>query len=726
VIPSLFTVLLEAVVRALIAGAAVWAGLRLFRMRNPVAEKAAWGLVLAAAVAMPVLMRWQGGPGWASIKIAAPAWARMPHEIRPQARADAALTQPVAAQETAAQTVDELKIEQESERESRFADTATPLPDSRALPYTEPERLPSTAPAAAVAANKPEAAHGLSWILRICWVVYFGICGLLLGRLAWGLISSLRLWMEATPVDAGTRENFPAATGVCWSERVSSPVNIGSGILLPADYAEWDEEKLRVVLAHEQSHVKQRDYYLQILAGLYAAMTWFSPLGWWLKHKLSELSEAISDRAGLDAATSPSAYAGLLLEFAALPRPTVNGVAMAHSKNLTQRIERLLNDASFRRGFAGGRRALPALVLPVVLIAATALVRVQAAVVPQQASSAQPATTGQANPQPAQVNDATPAQAPEPEAAPAPAAPAAAPEAVPSPDASPEAAPAPPAAPAPGDGPQGPPAVAPMAPMPPMPRAPHVHVEVHVPHGPEMARVHGFAFNQDFDFSGFGDGEPYAIVGDPGSAPRFFGEWDVDRNAEVEKARQIAHGHFLLFRRDGKSYVIDDPAIVNQAEEMDKARQDMSAQMKALGKQMRDAGQQARDEAQKARDEARKARETAANIPTPDISKEIAALDASAASLKEKQGGTVSREQLQEMQRQVMELQRRIMQAEFKINFNFNTNENWKMFSEAQGKFGAQMGELGAKMGQTMRENHQKMTSIIDESLKNGKARPVQ
>jgi len=52
-----------------------------------------------------------------------------------------------------------------------------------------------------------------------------------------------------------------------------SPVNIGSGIVLPADFANWGEEKLRVVLAHERSHVRQGDFYLQLFAGLYAAIS---------------------------------------------------------------------------------------------------------------------------------------------------------------------------------------------------------------------------------------------------------------------------------------------------------------------------------------------------------------------------------------------------------------------------------------------------------------------
>ncbi len=259
--------------------------------------------------------------------------------------------------------------------------------------------------------------------LAIGWVFYLGVCAAMLLRLLWGLASSLRLWMESKPIAMPSSLDLPDSVPMRWSQRIASPVNIASGILLPADYAEWDEEKLCVVVAREYSHIRQRDFYLQILAGLYASLTWFSPLGWWLKRKLSELGEAISDRAGLDAATSPSAYAELLLEFAALPRPALNGVAMAHSTNLPHRIERLLNDSSFRLAFAGGRRALITMLVPAALIAATAMVRVQAAVTPQQADSSlaaklaqdqaasQPATTGQtsgqatgqANPEPAQV-----------------------------------------------------------------------------------------------------------------------------------------------------------------------------------------------------------------------------------------------------------------------------------------------------------------------------------
>ena len=191
------------------------------------------------------------------------------------------------------------------------------------------------------------------------------------------------MWLTAAPISTREVSDIPTGLPLRASTKVSSPLTIGSAILLPADYETWDKEKVRIVLAHERSHIRQGDFYLQLLASFYTALVWFSPLGWWLKKELADLAEAISDRAGIEQARSRTSYAQILLEFASAPRPTALGVAMARSSSLARRIERLLNDHAFRQSFAGGRRALFAVALvPVTLFAATAMVRVQAATHP--------------------------------------------------------------------------------------------------------------------------------------------------------------------------------------------------------------------------------------------------------------------------------------------------------------------------------------------------------
>jgi len=706
-IPSQLTVLLEATLRALIAALAVWAVMRLLRIKNVLAQKTAWGLVLIAALTMPLAMRWQWVPTWAEVNLPSlswerTAWAKVSAPTPFAAPAPASSTSPSGEPETIAQPLPDAT--------DRFPAPAVPDDEIQAPPIAAREAAPIPAPVATKPAAKPAAISTTGVLLPLAWILYLGVCAALLLRLVCGLASSLRLWMEATAIENASDLDLPDSIPVRWSPRIASPVNIGSGILLPADYVEWDEEKLRVVVAHERSHIHQRDFHLQFVAGLYTSLTWFSPLGWWLKRKLSELGETISDRAGLDAATSPSAYAQLLLEFAALPRPTVIGVPMAHSTNLSHRIERLLNESSFRSAFVGGRRALLTGLVPAVLIAATAMVRVEAAATPKQADSSQTAmishdqlpsysaVAGEPVPAPAQTSSSDTGQAP-----PAPAEPEAAP-ATPSSHPAPEAPPAPPtmAFPAPGQ-------------LPSIPPVPPIDVEVHVPPMPPM-----MPFLQGFDGHGscFADGDAYAIVGDPGTKTRFCGNSGGELEAEVEKARSVAHGHFLLFRHDGKYYVVDDPAIVSQIETEEQV-------IAGLGAQMRAFGEQARDEGRQAREETRKEREKAANIPAPDLSKEMAELNASVAGLTAKQGATVSREELQQVQREVSEIQRRVFQAEFNTQFKDEMNLDMSKFKAEMDKFGEQMHQVGSELSQKVQDNQQKVGSIIDDSLKNGKAKPV-
>jgi len=749
-IPSEFTVLLEATLRALVAALAVWAGLRLLRVKNVPAQKAAWGLMLVAALAMPLLMRWQLVPTWAAVNLPIPSLTKMTAPVVTPAPVAAILLthEPETIMQPRFESHEDFPASVEQIRSGRgvrsgdrvrlahqvhSARTGESKPAAISPPLTQrPASGPTTQPAAGRIAQVAAQIASLSnagRILAIAWILYLGVCAALLFRLLWGLASSFRIWADAKPVAALANLDLPGSIPVRWSERIGSPVNIGSGILLPADYAEWDEEKLRVVVAHERSHITQRDFYLQIIAGLYASLTWFSPLGWWLKRKLSELGEAISDRAGLDAASSPSAYAQLLLEFAAQPRPTlITGVAMAHSTNLSNRIERLLNDSSFRLAFSGGRRALLALVLPVTMIAATAMVRVEAAQVPQSStatphsvgSSDQAAAEPAAAPSPSAGRSGTgqssrdqsgvtlaavlfAGQSPDQAPVPPQPAPAPSPAASPSPDAAPAAAAAPASPPPPSESQNSVQVLVP--PIPP------VDVQVLVPPMPPIHPMRGF---EGHGFCRTDDGDAYAIVGDAGTNTRFCGNSGGEMEAEVEKARTIAHGHFLLFRHDGKYYVVDDPATVSQIEDMNKAMQDQGEKMRALGEQYRDAGKEVREQA-------RKERETAANIPAPDLSKEMAELNATVASLTAKQGAAVPREELQQVQREVSAIQRRLIESEVKVDVNLDMSK----FNAEMGKFNQQMSLMGADMGRIADENQDKMGSIISDSLKDGKARPV-
>lgn len=347
----MIAIMIESALRALMVAAVVSVGLRLLRVSNVPVRKAAWSVVLVASLAMPFLMRvpvpagWAGRLGWVvpirARQIAAPVVMKK-SVASGHLQAVAILTSP----------------------DHRKVVLSAPEPSSTVISAS-----PMTEPAMTEAAN-PET-QGLHWPApgRLIAMIYLVVCGALLLRLVWGLGVALRLWMTADLVSPLVAPE----PNVRSSSKIPSPVTIGSGIVLPASYTEWEMKKLRMVLAHERSHVRQLDFYLQLLAGLYTALFWFSPLGWWLRRTLSSLGEAIGDRAGIDAAASRTGYAEILLEFAAMPRQTLPGVAMARPGNLSRRIEWLLNEHHFRSAFAEGRRRawVSLLLIPAALFAAT-------------------------------------------------------------------------------------------------------------------------------------------------------------------------------------------------------------------------------------------------------------------------------------------------------------------------------------------------------------------
>jgi beta-lactamase regulating signal transducer with metallopeptidase domain len=704
--------LVEASLRALLVAVAVGAGLRVLRVRNVLAQKAAWGLVLAAALIVPSAMRWQWLSSRAAVVVPAHPW-----------RLAANLRQPGPAASPAFIEVTPLPRAKQSTVPAESAPQASRIITSSAGDSAEsvPMNVSAVAPPAmhALAASPTTGFHPLR-IATIAALLYVTICGILVLRLFYGLASALCLWLDAEPV----APSLDSSLRVRFSRAVASPVTIGSGVVLPADYDEWDAEKLRIVLAHERSHVRQGDFYLQSLAGLYAALFWFSPLGWWLKRKLCDLGEAISDRAGLQQAASRSSYAQVLLEFAALPRPTVLGVAMARTSNLSHRIDRLLNDSSFRQAFAaGGRRALLAVLLvPAALFAATALIRVEAAATPHPIAAvqepaqavtppAQAPATGQSNPD--KASDAVAPAAQVPATPPAPGNPA---------------VPVPPVAPGSTVVPEG----APSTPPPPQP--PDNDQDVTVGQGQSLTitnsntntntntnhqhRGRSTSVGNGYSYSWSDNGDSWAMSNGPSGSVRFSGDWHNSVRADMKKAESLAHGKFIWLSHDGKSYFIDDPAIIADVEAMYKPMEALGAQQAALGKQQEELGRQ-QEKLGRLQQEAR--------VPTPELSKEIAEINAAVAKLQAKKGSTVGQEELADLEGKLGDLQGKLGEIQGRIGEKEGAfGEQQGKLGELQGKLGEQQGRLGEQQDKIAEEADRKVKSIIDQSLRNGKAHPVE
>jgi hypothetical protein len=695
VIPSL----VEVALRALLVAAAVWAGLRLMRVRDVLAQKAAWSLVLAAAITMPALL-----PLVPRLHIL-PAGLTLtaPQKAIEHTKAIAPSRALNAQRAAAAPSLPSAEFAGEGGSAAATAKEA----ESIAIPVTSSARgvVRTPPPLSGSEPGFPRRSFHLD-LRGLAWMAYLTVSAVLLLRLMLGLGSTISLWLDAEPIET----EHALGLGLRMSRAVTSPVTIGSGVVLPRDYDEWDTEKLRIVLAHERSHIRQGDFYLQLLAGVYAALFWFSPLGWWLKRTLSDLGEALSDRAGLEEAASRSAYAQILLEFAGMPRTTLMGVAMARTSSLSGRIERLLNDTNFRQAFSLSRRRAfaTALLVPTALFAATSLARVKAASQPPQESAA-PAS-GVSHPDDGQAAIAPPA----PVSSIEPVSPIAPPaveiarpvDAVPSVIAAPQA---------------------PQAPVAPPPPADNDNVTVGA--GQSMTIVNGrrgplylrsgsgsgFAFS----FRSDDDDDSYALVTEPRGGVRFSGDWMDGRREEIDRASRIAHGgKFLWFSHDGKSYVIDDPGIIAGIEALYKPIDDLGRQQEELGKKQEELGRQQEELGRK---------QEQASVPAPDVSREIAEIKAALASLEAKKGGTVTQDDLSDLQGRIGDLQGRLGDIQGKIgDIQGQLGEEQGRLGEKQGELGAEQGRLGEEQGRLAQEADRKVRSIIDDSLKNGKARPVE
>ncbi|MGY3075199.1 hypothetical protein ACVWZZ_001570 [Bradyrhizobium sp. LM6.10] len=195
--------LAEAALRSLMLGGVVWFGLNLFRVRNPHVHMTAWVVVLLASLAMPFVMHW---PTLTITRLPLPV--SMPDDFLP-------------------------------------ADMST-------LEMPQP-----TLPVAPGPAIVPPAKSGFSidWWL-VATVVYAGVAGLLLLRLAIGLCLTWRLARVAKPmkgpqmIDADVRVSCD----------VGGPVTFGSTILVPPQFSGWDAKKRLAVLAHEGAHVANRRF----------------------------------------------------------------------------------------------------------------------------------------------------------------------------------------------------------------------------------------------------------------------------------------------------------------------------------------------------------------------------------------------------------------------------------------------------------------------------------
>ena len=199
--------LLEAAIRSLVMGAAIFALLRSMRIHQVRAQRTAWLLALAAALAMPALVAAQIGPRvLPDIAVFRAPWAaamsEAPYPAAPSRWDERSISRLAAA------------------RGGGSRNSATHAATQRATPA--------------------------SAALQCALAGYCMVAAILLLRHAVGIVLALRLRTQSERITLP----FDPAADIRISARVATPLTIASTVLLPDTYSAWEVSTLRIVLSH--------------------------------------------------------------------------------------------------------------------------------------------------------------------------------------------------------------------------------------------------------------------------------------------------------------------------------------------------------------------------------------------------------------------------------------------------------------------------------------------
>ena len=120
-------------------------------------------------------------------------------------------------------------------------------------------------------------------------------------------------------------------------------------VLLPANAAEWTDDRAWMVLGHELAHIQRHDWVVQVLAEAARAIYWFNPVFWLAYSRLRRESEHACDDTVVRMGAGGTQYAEELLELARTLHDENHShspiLAMAQPSHLERRMVALLNPA---------------------------------------------------------------------------------------------------------------------------------------------------------------------------------------------------------------------------------------------------------------------------------------------------------------------------------------------------------------------------------------------
>jgi beta-lactamase regulating signal transducer with metallopeptidase domain len=730
--------LVDPAIRSLALACIASGALALCRAKNISLRLSVWRTILIVALAMPFL---------ALVMPPLPIFVPMAHRF--------SVLQSPAITETSAEPLEAAPVEVAA---AAMPDSAVPAFNYTVAPARNYSR-PVTTPPAHAGLRTPISRIAVAGSIYATVAIFF------LVRLILGITFGSRLDRDSQAIDdpqtLARLHFFARAAGLrstprlTESELLSVPVTFGirhPSILLPVTWREWEPTELDAVLAHEISHVARRDALTERLSLLHRAMFWFSPLSWWLDRRLAELAEEASDDAALAAGADRTRYAETVLGFfaaieAAPGRVWWQGVAMASAGQAEKRLDRILE----WKGSVAVQLKKPVVVVAALL--AIPVICVTAAF------------------RPAIENiDSTPPQSVQPPAPAVPAPPARAPSAAPEPPVPSTETPAPSVNPIPTVDVSVVPmmrvdphvVIPPTAPIVSMDDvstvhftvrpdvhvspnvvvtplasiAPHVSVRpvISLPHlaviAPQSRQSAQSGHSNTLITGEDDDGQQFVISAGNSSVVVSGNGFSMNSDGESNFVNSLRHnlsGDFIWFIRDGKAYVIRDPATIKRAMEFFAPAQELGRKQEELGKQQEALGQQ--QEALGKQQEALGDQMEKVHVKIPDMTAQLQKLEAELKKMSD--GGTQEdlgriQEKIGEIQDRIGELQSQAGDQQSRLGEKQGAlGEQQGKLGEQQGKLGEQQGELGRQQEQASKKASQQMKLLLDEAVAHGLAKPA-
>lgn len=193
--------------------------------------------------------------------------------------------------------------------------------------------------------------HSLFTWPIFAFVIWLSISLFFLVRLYRGVRQTRRLRQESVPFEGATA--LASEIPIRCHPAIHSPMTYGIRcpiILLPSVAQNWPAETLEVVLLHEMTHIKRRDYAVHLISWISLSLYWFHPLVWWFKRLQAIEREKACDEYVLRSGLAKETYAEQLVKVARALSPSqraISGYALPMAKQAQIR-DRILSILKFQ------------------------------------------------------------------------------------------------------------------------------------------------------------------------------------------------------------------------------------------------------------------------------------------------------------------------------------------------------------------------------------------